>query len=315
MAGKDDDELVAMLKAKVALAAMRGDQTLTELAAQYGLDPAQIEEWKKGLEAAFRSDGPPSGTPAMPDSPPLTKTPTVRPPTETASMASLPPLMKTPTVRPPTRAPAMPDSPSLTKTPTIRPPTIRPLPPLDDDPPTVPLWPSGPKAAEPETVSGGGLDDEYWADATMVPRSPKPRVTAEARVTPVPRAKPAPSWTHRLLGVLFVRWRERHHAAKTSRELMKLYRATDAAYPGLKKQQLYRQIVMVRLGGSSAAADALLVRAKESFATWPVDRALTFRDVVHYIAVSDYLASTDHAEDWTRENLGRVVAKLVSDDL
>lgn len=34
-------------KAKVALAAIRGDQTINELASQYGLHPNQITAWKR----------------------------------------------------------------------------------------------------------------------------------------------------------------------------------------------------------------------------------------------------------------------------
>ena len=41
----------AEFKAKVALAALKGDKTLAELAAQFGLHPTQITEWKQQLLA------------------------------------------------------------------------------------------------------------------------------------------------------------------------------------------------------------------------------------------------------------------------
>ena len=53
----------AEFKAKVAVAALRGDRTLSELAAQFELHPLQIAKWKKqAVEAlpqvfASRPDG------------------------------------------------------------------------------------------------------------------------------------------------------------------------------------------------------------------------------------------------------------------
>ena len=39
----------AAFKAKVALAALKGDKTLSELSSFYVLNPAQIQKWKKQL--------------------------------------------------------------------------------------------------------------------------------------------------------------------------------------------------------------------------------------------------------------------------
>jgi putative transposase len=41
----------AALKAQVALAAVRGDRTVNELAAQFGVHPTLIHDWKKRLLA------------------------------------------------------------------------------------------------------------------------------------------------------------------------------------------------------------------------------------------------------------------------
>lgn len=39
----------AQFKSKVALAAAKGDKTLSELASEFGLHPSQISEWKTKL--------------------------------------------------------------------------------------------------------------------------------------------------------------------------------------------------------------------------------------------------------------------------
>jgi transposase-like protein len=41
----------AQFKAKVALEALKGQRTVNELAARYGVHPAQITRWKQQLEA------------------------------------------------------------------------------------------------------------------------------------------------------------------------------------------------------------------------------------------------------------------------
>jgi transposase-like protein len=304
MTRKEDRDLAAKLKAKVALAALRGDQTLNELAAQFNLDPDQINEWKNQLERnaeiAFKSDLPNSEAPTIPSAPSA----------ETSPSRTLPAFVERPTLP---RAPVVSKFPTLPSLPTTREQAT--MSPRSQRPTQPRLRTHG--APQTATISGGTLDDRYWDGRTLPPPTAKEEQDAPAaEATVVPRAaEQASTWTRRLLGPLFVGWREKHHAAKTSRELLKMYQAIVMARPGLKKEEVYRRVVMNRLGVTLAAADAVLDRASESFATWPVERPLTFRDVVHYLAVSEYLASKDYVAAWTREDLGRVVASLVAEDL
>ena len=50
MAGKRKQHTAAF-KAQVALAAVKGDKTVNELAGQYGVHPTLIHAWKKQLQA------------------------------------------------------------------------------------------------------------------------------------------------------------------------------------------------------------------------------------------------------------------------
>ena len=59
----------ATFKAQVALAAVKGDKTLAELAEQFSVHPTQITEWKQQLLAraadVFGRHSPPSDTPDL----------------------------------------------------------------------------------------------------------------------------------------------------------------------------------------------------------------------------------------------------------
>jgi len=52
---KQRKQYSAEFKAKVALAAMRGEQTVNQLSAIYGVHPNQIGIWKKQAQAAIKT--------------------------------------------------------------------------------------------------------------------------------------------------------------------------------------------------------------------------------------------------------------------
>lgn len=124
-------------------------------------------------------------------------------------------------------------------------------------------------------------------------------------------SQPRGSGASTCLASLLLGWRERRHTARISRRLLEAYRRAAAAYPGLQRRALYLHIVIAHMGCAPSAANEVLESAEQSFAAWPVERALRFQDVVHYLAVTESTATTG----WTRGNLGSVVASMVPKDL
>ncbi|MDH4059277.1 MAG: hypothetical protein OEU94_00545 [Aquincola sp.] len=108
----------------------------------------------------------------------------------------------------------------------------------------------------------------------------------------------------------FAAWSERRYATKCCRELMQLHEAVSARHPGAAGLELYKLIVLARLGGDAALAQQVLGRAAESYALWPVPRALTFRDVVHYLTVSGYL-DVNHGRRWICSDVRRFIDSAI----
>ena len=73
-------------------------------------------------------------------------------------------------------------------------------------------------------------------------------------------------------------------------------------------------MVEKRTGADATGANTILRHAEESFATWPNERPLTFRDVVHYLAVTECL-SDDKSQIGVRADVMVVVAKLIPANL
>ena len=92
------------------------------------------------------------------------------------------------------------------------------------------------------------------------------------------------------MGVLVAR-RERAYADRESAVMLELYRAVRSANPQLTGKTLYERIVVHRLNCDETEARRIVRLAGDSYAQWPDDRELMFRDVVHYVIVHHLLAA------------------------
>jgi hypothetical protein len=118
----------------------------------------------------------------------------------------------------------------------------------------------------------------------------------------------------RNLGV-FAAYAERRYAKSASQQLLELFRREQREHPDLEGRALYGAVIARRLGSNSilGAAD-ILRRAEESFAVWPRDRKLTFRDVVHYQIFDEYMRQRE-LRVGTRTDFGVAVARVIPDGL
>jgi hypothetical protein len=83
--------------------------------------------------------------------------------------------------------------------------------------------------------------------------------------------------------------RERRQIRRFCDESLKIYRQVEAQMPQASQTERYARFIELRSGVAPAAVLTVMRRAEESFADWPNERPLNFRDVVQYLAVTDCL--------------------------
>lgn len=85
-------------------------------------------------------------------------------------------------------------------------------------------------------------------------------------------------------------WRERSIARDISRDCLRIYRELEAYQPRVRGVARYLEVVVRQARLDPTEALDVIDGAHESFACWPVERALCLRDVVHYLAAQKCLA-------------------------
>lgn len=122
------------------------------------------------------------------------------------------------------------------------------------------------------------------------------------------------SWLAGLSRGVLGGWRERRVARRTSVESLQLYREIEALRPELPAIARYEQVVARHTGLDGEGVRRVLRRAEDSFASWPIERPLKFRDVVQYLVVHECL-SADPSIVGTRTRLTTIIAEVIPKDL
>ena len=118
----------------------------------------------------------------------------------------------------------------------------------------------------------------------------------------------------RNLGV-FVAYAERRYAKEASEQLLELFHSEQREHPELKGRALYEAVIARRLGANPPISAANIVRrAEESFADWPAEREVKFRDVVHYQVFDEYMRKGE-VRVGARTNIGQAVARIIPAEL
>ena len=112
----------------------------------------------------------------------------------------------------------------------------------------------------------------------------------------------------------FLAWQERRFVARTTKELLKVYRAVSYVHPDWTRRKLYQLVVMHRTGCNPTVADIILNAAQDSYAQWPSSRELNLCDVAHYLSVTEFLA-THPDKRWIQSSLTPIVASHLPHEL
>ncbi|MDH3729392.1 MAG: hypothetical protein OER77_17815 [Myxococcales bacterium] len=111
----------------------------------------------------------------------------------------------------------------------------------------------------------------------------------------------------------FLHWAEKRFARALARQQLGFYRAVQNENPSLPKLDLYAQTLMRHPGYDAERARTLVRQTEDGVSWWPHDREPTFRDIVHYLAVTEYTKGEDH--DGTHVVFKKIIDKLIPADL
>jgi hypothetical protein len=111
-------------------------------------------------------------------------------------------------------------------------------------------------------------------------------------------------------------WKETRNAKTIARELLKTYHVVRNNYPDLPIQEIYKQVLMLGQGFDDERARHIVKSAKESFSQWPYDgEPPTFRQVVHFLVVSEHLERIAGPLKATTIDFEKIVDRIIPANL
>jgi hypothetical protein len=108
---------------------------------------------------------------------------------------------------------------------------------------------------------------------------------------------------------------QKRFARRLAKEQLALIRILRAANPDLPRKELYKQALMRRTGYDAERAGSVVATAERGISWWPHERDLTFREVVHYLAVNEYGARSGSDEPGTSVDFRDIVNHVIPADL
>jgi hypothetical protein len=82
---------------------------------------------------------------------------------------------------------------------------------------------------------------------------------------------------------------ERTYARRQCALLLEIYEDFQSEQPGLRGDELYARVVAHGLDCDPTTARSIVLGADRSFAQWPTQRDVTFRDVVSFLLMNQLL--------------------------
>ena len=149
----------------------------------------------------------------------------------------------------------------------------------------------------------------------MIPggRSMTDDAAGHGRLSMVRPVESGPSrWLVAMVPSLYRSWRERAWARQTSRAALQLYREVQVTRPELEGVTRYQEVLARHTGLDEQRVRKIIAGAENSFAIWPVERELRFRDVVQYLVVYQCLEAEPRVLG-TRTQLTTIIEEEIPD--